>query len=99
MIDDALQLKRLLMPLIKEAVRQETQECLRVYRAVVKTAPYTTTDDGREVCDVQLTGDTTVLTLPYSTKMQNMEVGQIVLIATTYDSFQNAIVWEKPYFN
>lgn len=98
MIENAYELKKALTPLIREVVKQETRECLRVYRATVVATPYEEVLVG-SVCQVKLIGDDTVLLLPYSSKLQNMQIGQIVLVATTYDSFQNAVVWDTPFFN
>lgn len=97
-LSDSSQLRRLLESLIKPIVRSETRDCFRVYKATVVTEPFSDERLG-SACQVKLIGDQTPLTLPYSTKMQNMAVGDVVLVAVIYGSWRNAIVWETTGLN
>ena len=96
-LENAKELKSLLRKVVSEVVKEETRSCFRVYKARVVTTPYTTSDM-LSVCEVRLDGDQTILTIPYSSRVQTMTVGDAVLVATVYDSFRNAIVWEFQTF-
>lgn len=91
---DSEQIQGVLTALIKQVIADEIRSCFRVYKATVVTAPYTDSERG-SVCDVQLIGDQTTLTLPYSSKLQNMSVGDVVFVALVYGSWRNAIVWQN----
>lgn len=78
----------------REAFREDAKSCIRVYKAVVITAPYIDENLGK-VCQVRLCGDQTVLTLPYASTADNIIEEDMVWVMTTYDSFRNAIVWIK----
>lgn len=91
-LENAKELKGLLRRIVSEIVKQETRSCFRVYKARVISTPVNGT------CRVQLDGDQTVLTIPYSSRVQTMQEGDPVLVATVYDSFRNAIVWEFQNF-
>ena len=95
--DNARDIKRALVETIRSVVAEETKNCLRVYRATVIQPPYNDPNMGF-VCQVRLVGDQTVLTIPFSSKVAFMRIGDMVLVATTYNSFQNAIVWETYNF-
>ena len=97
-LEDAKAFKKAIETIVKPMIEQETRACFRVYKAKVIAAPYTDTALG-SVCQVQLNGDDTTLTLPYSSKTAGMAVGDTVLVATVFDSFRNAIVWETRNFN
>ena len=92
------ELKAVLKTIVKDIVRQETRPCFRVYKAQVVTAPYNDADKN-SVCDVKLIGDSDSITIPYSSKMASMQVNDFVWVATIFDSFRNAIVWETIDFN
>lgn len=82
----------------RETALEVTRSCFRVYTAIVTRAPYTDSNKAA-VCDVRLTEDSTVLTLPYSSKLSTIQVGEMVLVATIYNSLSNAVVWETYNFN
>ena len=96
-LENAKELKRMMKTIIKEVVQEETKACLRVYKATVIAAPYTDPQRG-SVCQIRLSGDSSVLTVPYSSKVQSMSVGDLVLVAPTFGSMRNAIVWEFQNF-
>ena len=97
LLSESKQIKELIKKVVSKQVKEETKSCFRVYKAKVVQGPYIDEILG-SVCQVSLFGDTTVLTIPYSSKVQNMAVGDIVLVATIFNSFRNAIVWETPNF-
>lgn len=93
----AREIKNMLKGLIKETIAEETKNCFRVYRARVLRLPYNDPNLGR-VCQVQIVGDQSVLSIPFSSRVASMRIGDMVLVATLYNSFQNAIVWETYNF-
>ena len=98
LFSEAQAFKRAVEEIVKPLIERQTRACFRVYKAKVIQAPYTDPSLGA-VCQVQLNGDNTVLTLPYSSKTAGMAVGDTVLVATVFNSFRNAIVWETRNFN
>ena len=91
-LNKSQRIKQLLTDLIGEVVKEATKECFRVYKAKVISAPNGST------CSVRLIGDTETLDLPYSSKVASVSVGQVVWVATLYNNFRNAIVWETYNF-
>ena len=91
--NEAFVFKREIENIARAVCQAETRSCLRCEKARVVTAPYTD-NSGRQVCDIVRIGDTTTLTLPYSSKMANMSVGNLVLVLIVYGNWKNAIVWE-----
>ena len=81
--------------IVKKIVRDETRSCFRLEKAVVVTAPQ------NNVCGVTLIGDSTILNIPYVSKVSNAKVGDVVWVGVIYNSLQNAFVWdsEKTIFN
>lgn len=92
--DESNKLLKPLNKIIKNIVMQETRECLRTYKAVVVTAPNSSTGK----CVVRLVGQSEELSLPYSSDVSSVPVGSMVWVATTYNSFKNAVVWQKINF-
>lgn len=78
--------------LIKKTVESATRDCFRVYKAEVVSAP------SNGLCTVQLIGDSTALSLPYSSKCASVSVGSVVWVAVLFGSFRNAVVWETADF-
>lgn len=91
LFSEADSLRQALTPFIKKIVEESTRECLRTYKAKVVSAPNTTTGK----CEVRMMGQETVLSLPYSTAVSNIAAEDYVWIATTNNSWRNAIVWKK----
>jgi hypothetical protein len=86
--------KKELVELVRAVVQEETKSCFRVYKAVVKTAPYTDPEIGL-VCQIVLNGDQNTLTVPFSSAISSLSVGDVVLVALIYNSWRNAFVWKK----
>lgn len=91
-LQQASALRAMLSDIVREVVREETRDCLRVYKAVVTSAP------NGSVCSVRLVGDTTVLSLPYSSKVANVSAGSVVWVAVLFGNLRNGIVWETSNF-
>lgn len=91
---ELFKIKQSLKKIIKEVIAEETKPCFRVYKAKVITAPNTET----QTCGVQLIGDNKTINLPYSSKVASITVDSFVWVATLYNSFSNAIVWETVDF-
>ena len=85
-------IKQSLKKIIKEVISEELKPCFKLYQAKVITAPSGGT------CSVQLVGDSKTITLPFSSKCANVSSGSFVWVATIYNSFSNAIVWETVDF-
>lgn len=92
-LNESAKIQKSLVKLIKKVVAAETRPCFRVYKAVVTAAP------ANNLCKVKLIGDQTEIELPYSSKMSSMAVGDVVLVATVFNSLSNAIVWETYNFS
>ena len=82
---------------VKEVLEKETRSCFRVYKASVVTPPYYDGTKGN-ICSVRLVGDSAVLDLPYSSKIVGVAAGDTVWVGVIGNSFRNAIVWEKRFF-
>ena len=85
---------RLLADAVKNIVSSmpEFKSCVRAVKARVVTPP------NGKTCAVQLVGDDTVITLPYSSKVANVLKDDIVWVASLQGSMRNAIVWETSDF-
>lgn len=90
-IKESQKLKSMLESVVAEVVKTYTKECFRVYKATITGKSSTT-------FTVQLVGDTNSLTLPFSSKVANAPIGSVVWVATIYNDFRNAIVWETADF-
>ena len=95
--DDALAFRKAVEDIASSIVMEKIKNCFQIRKATVVTAPYIDSNLGN-VCKVVFAGDTTELVLPYSSKLSNISVNQIVLVAF-FGSLRNAIVWETPNFN
>lgn len=90
-------IKTAIKQVVSESIKEETSSCFRVYKSIVVKPPYFDSTIGN-ACQVRLIGDPSVLTLPYSSATQNVQSGDVVWVATTSNSFRNAIVWDTRYF-
>lgn len=88
---ESSKLKQNLTAFIEKVIEDKTKDCLRTYKATVVTAPNSSTGK----CVVRLAGQSTELSLPYSTAVSSVSAGSMVWVATTYNSFKNAVVWQK----
>ena len=91
-LNESQKLQNLLRQEVKKIIDEETKECLRTKKATVTSAPNGST------CSVRLVGDSTILTLPYSSKVSSVSVGDVVWVAYLYNDYRNAIVWETHDF-
>lgn len=91
-MEESGMLRKMIKSVVNEAVEKATRDCFRVYKAVITTVP-----DG-SACGVRLVGENTIMSLPYSSKITGVSVGDIVWIASIYGSMHNAIVWETADF-
>lgn len=82
------QIRKSIEEVVRETIKKETKDCFRIYKAKVISAPNGNT------CTVQLVGDSTQLTIPYSSACTNVTANQFVWVAAPY-GFRNAIVWQK----
>lgn len=97
----ASELRRVLVPLIEKVVDERTKECLRTYKAKVVTSPNA---EVINMCRVQLAGQAgednpVTLLLPFSTAVADVEAESYVWVATTNNSWKNAVVWQKIKFD
>lgn len=90
--EDAKEVRKAIAAVVREEVEDLTRDCLRVRKAKVTAAP------NGSVCKVQLVGDNTELSLPYSSKVSSVTVGSVVWVAVLGPSMRNAIVWETANF-
>lgn len=95
MMNESRELKRYIDSIIENKVRSmpDFKNCFRVQKAKVITAPNGTT------CQVTLIGQDKVLTLPYSSAVSDISVGDIVWVGIIFNSLSNAIVWQKEDFS
>ena len=91
--EDARSIKASLIRVVDDEIAKQTADCLRVRKAVVTTAP------NGSVCGVVMAGDSTALSLPYSSAVSSVAVGDIVWVLLVGSSMRNAIVWQKLKFN
>ena len=92
-MEESEKLRQALTPLIRNIVNEETRSCLRTYKAKVMSTP-----SGGKM-GVQLVGEKATRYFPYSSAISDIAIGQMVLILTTYNSWLNAIVWQKIDFS
>lgn len=94
LLDDAKAVREALAEVIRQEVESLTQDCFRLKKAIVRTAPNSTTGK----CSVQFVGDDTVLSIPYSSEVSSVSVGAVVWVAYWGGSMRNAIVWQTADF-
>lgn len=92
LLSDAKEIRAAIAAVVREEIDRETRDCFRVRKAVVTTAPNGTK------CSVKLVGDDTILSLPYSSAVSSVSVGNVVWVAILGNSMRNAIVWETANF-
>lgn len=92
-INESERIRKAIKSIVKEVVKEEEKACFRVYKAKITTPPNGST------CGVKLIGDDTELTLPYSSGCVSVQKDSTVWVATLYDSFSNAFVWQSNNFN
>ena len=95
LFNDSAEVKQALRDMVKEVVAEETKSTLRAYKAKVIAAPNSTT----KKCVVRLVGDSTSLSLPYSSDASSVKAGDIVWVLVLFNSMRNAIVWQNSDFS
>ena len=98
--EKSLQLKEAIKPVVGKIVDDNTRPCFRTYKAMVVTPQDVTTGYG----EVQLMGqggnaESVKLRLPFTPAVAKSEAGDLVWVAVTYNSWKNAIVWQKIDFS
>lgn len=91
-LSDAAQFREAIASIVREEIEDQTKDCFRVRKAIVSAAPNGT------VCRVHLVGDETELSLPYSSAVSTVSVGDVVWVAILFGSMRNAIVWDRYNF-
>lgn len=86
-LTESAKLRNAIKKIVKQVIDEEEKPCFRLYKAQITSAPNGTT------CTVQLDGYTNTINLPYSSAVQYVNVGDMVWVATLYNSFSNAIVF------
>ncbi len=92
LLADAKEVRAAIEAIVRDEIDRDTRDCFRVRKAVVTTAPNGTK------CSVKLVGDDTILSLPYSSAVSSVSVGNVVWVAILGNSMRNAIVWETANF-
>lgn len=95
LLEEAKEIRAVLAEVIRQEVDGLTQDCFRVKKAIVVTAPNSTTGK----CSVHFIGDDTVLSIPYSSEVSSVSAGAVVWVAWWGGSMRNAIVWQTADFN
>lgn len=95
LLEEAKEVRAALAEVIRQEVERLTQDCFRVKKAIVVTAPNSTTGK----CSVHFIGDDdTVLSIPYSSEVSSVSAGAVVWVAYWGGSMRNAIVWQTADF-
>ena len=87
-ISDSAKIRQSIRKIVKQVLEEETKPCFRLYKAQVKGLP------NGKTCEVQIVGDENTINLPYSSSISSVAVNDMVWVATIYNSFSNAIVWQ-----
>lgn len=87
-ISDSAKIRQSIRKIVKQVLEEETKPCFRLYKAQLKGLP------NGKTCEVQIVGDENTINLPYSSSISGIAVNDMVWVATIYNSFSNAIVWQ-----
>lgn len=87
-ISDSAKIRQSIRKIVKQVLEEETKPCFRIYKAQIKGLP------NGKTCEVQIVGDENTINLPYSSSISSVAVNDMVWVATIYNSFSNAIVWQ-----
>ena len=87
-ISDSAKIRQSIRKIVKQVLEEETKPCFRLYKAQIKGLP------NGKTCEVQIVGDENTINLPYSSSISGAAVNDMVWVATIYNSFSNAIVWQ-----
>lgn len=94
LLADAKEVRSAIAAIVRDEIQKQTSDCFRVRKATVYASPNSTTG----ICRVQLIGDDTILSLPYSSAVSSVSPGAVVWVAVLGNSMRNAIVWERADF-
>lgn len=75
----------------KTTSKEENVSAFRLYKAVVTVAPDPTTYIGK----IRFVGETTQISVPFVNNTKTSAAGDIVWVATVFDSLRNAVAWAK----
>ncbi len=95
LLSETQSLKKAIREVAKEVIKEETRDCLRLRKAIVIAAPLGNS------CTVRFVGEDSSsggITIPYSSKVADAQVGDSVWVLIIYNSLRNAIAWEKGDF-
>ena len=95
LLNDAKLAKEALEKVIDHRIDVQTRDCMRLYKAKVVTPA----NENTKVMGVQLIQDTAEMDLPYTKAVANAQEGDIVWVATIYDSWRNAVVFANSDFD
>lgn len=84
-------IKQTIHNIAAEASREENVAAFRLYKAVVTEAPDAVTHVGK----IRFVGESSQISLPFVNNTRSSVAGDIVWVATVFDSFRNAVVWAK----
>lgn len=87
-ISDSAKIRQSIRKIVKQVLEEETKPCFRIYKAQIKGLP------NGKTCEVQIVGDENTINLPYSSSISGIALNDMVWVATIYNSFSNAIVWQ-----
>ena len=80
----------------RQVVADETRDCLRLRKAVIIAAPLGNS------CTVRFVGEDSNsggITIPYSSEVTDVNIGDPVWVLIIYNSLRNAIAWKKGDFS
>lgn len=85
-LTESEKLKRAIQKVVREEIKAQTKDCLRIYKATVSTIAA----DG--IIGVKLVANSTELTLPCSTSAASLALDAVAWVQTTANNFRNASV-------
>lgn len=86
---DNTRLRNALNTIIGNKNREDTQDCLRIYKAKISTAYNAQT----KKCGVKLNGDDIEISAQCTSFMAHKAVGDVVWVAMPFSNLRNAVVW------
>ena len=92
-IVEAKMIRGIIERICRDVIEMDTADCFRLKKAKVKIAP------NGSVCFVQLVGDSSVLSLPYSSACSSVSVGDMVWVGVIGNNMASALVWQTANFN
>ena len=87
---DSQKIRKSIEKIARDVFNEMSRSCLRVYKAKVTTVPNISTG----VCGVKLIGDDTEIFVKFCSDLNGLTVGEMVLVATTFDNLANGFIWK-----